>query len=70
MIEDGKNGVLVNTGNGISREEGLAKVIKMLIEDEGLRSRLGQNGPKTIKSFSPQRVVDDWEQLAKAVNSD
>ncbi|NQZ13998.1 MAG: glycosyltransferase family 4 protein [Alphaproteobacteria bacterium] len=69
VIEDGKNGILVKTDNGKSREESLAEAIKNLISDAELRTQLGQKGPETIEPFSPQRVVDEWETLVENVSN-
>jgi len=56
-IEDGKNGMLFDSGN----VEELKKKIKMLIEDKKLRERIGRNARKTVIK------MNSWDNVAKQI---
>ena len=59
IIEDGKNGMLVQNGN----EEAMIAAINRCIEDEALRSTLSSTAQKTIARFDPEVIYCLWKQL-------
>jgi len=59
VIKHGENGILCDTDSGSIR-----KAITSVMEDEGLRKRLGKNARKTIeKGFSLEKLVDKELEL-------
>ena len=56
VITDGKNGFLVSVGNLPM----LADRIMRLMEDEGLRKRMGMNAYHNSKTFSEERIMQSW----------
>lgn len=41
----------------------LGQALTMLIEDEELRSRMGQRGPESMAPYAPDPIADRWESL-------
>jgi len=67
VIEDMKTGILVDPGNS----DQLAEKIKLLLSDENLRRRLGENGrKKVLKNYTWEKVTDQIENLYKKVMED
>jgi len=63
LIEDGKEGVLVEQKN----VEQLAGAIRMLLHDKGLRTAMGENGrAKVEKEFNIHKEVDKLVSLWEA----
>ena len=60
FVVDGYNGLMVDRAGGA---EALAAALKRLIEDEGLRRRLGENGPQSVAAFTEERYADGWVDL-------
>ncbi len=60
FVFDGYNGLMVDRASGA---EGLAAALKSLIEDEGLRRRLGENGPESVARFTEERYAQTWVDL-------
>lgn len=63
IIEDGKNGILVPTGDS----EALAATMIYLIKDPGERKRLAGNSVEIGLRYSVDAVMERWEQLLKEV---
>lgn len=59
MIEDGKNGLLVPTGD----PESMAGEILRLLEDGELRARLGAAAAARAERFSRERMIEEYESL-------
>jgi glycosyltransferase involved in cell wall biosynthesis len=60
IVEEGKTALLSNSGD----VEKFAENLLMLIENEHLREKFGENGGETVfKKFSYQRLVSDIEKL-------
>ena len=59
VIEDGKNGFLIDYGD---KEELKEKIIKLL-QDDDLRRKMGERGRKEVKKFSLERMVEETEKL-------
>lgn len=61
IAADGHNALLVDDENG--RIENLARGLRTLMADAGLRQKLGQSGPASVQHFSLDAVVDQWEDF-------
>jgi glycosyltransferase involved in cell wall biosynthesis len=59
MIEDGETGLLVPGGDAVA----LAKAMRRLIEDRGLRERIEVNARERALAFTPEVVMPQVEQL-------
>lgn len=59
LIEDGRNGYLVEYLN----VEKLAESICKLIEDEALRMKLGTNAKEDVQKYLPNNIMKLWEDL-------
>jgi glycosyltransferase involved in cell wall biosynthesis len=59
IIRNGDDGLLVEYQN----PQALADGICLLIEDEGLRRRLGAKAIENIKRFSKESVMKQWKEL-------
>jgi len=66
LVIDGQNGVLVS---GPDRASALAEGLAKLMSDEGLRRRLGSNGPDSVAHYSVDATTDRWEELVRNVYS-
>lgn len=60
FVFDGHNGLMVDRDGGAPA---LAAALKRLIEDEGLRRRLGDNGPASVEAFTEERYAKGWVDL-------
>ena len=60
FVFDGYNGLMVERAGGA---QALATALKRLIEDEGLRRRLGDNGPESVARFTEERYAQGWIDL-------
>lgn len=63
VIRDGENGLLVDIGD----EEGLAKAMSLLSENEALRKQLEKQAMEDIKAFDKKYVAKEWEQVFLSV---
>jgi glycosyltransferase involved in cell wall biosynthesis len=61
LIRDGKNGFLVNPGDGGA----LVKKIREYIVNLDLRRRIINNGYSTVQKYSKQRMINDTIELYK-----
>lgn len=61
IIENNADGFLVENGN----IQEFAEKLKLLIEDETLRHKMGENGGENVKRFSPENVLKIWNELFK-----
>ena len=59
IIDDGRNGFLVPVGDELA----LADRMCSLIEDEGLRKRMGAAAFERSKDFSMDRTIGLWMDL-------
>lgn len=59
IIEDGVNGLLVPVGD----KESLKKAIVKLIQDRGLRDRLGEAAEKTAEGFAVEAIMNQWMKV-------
>ena len=62
LIEDGKDGYLVE--NGVKP---LAEGLQRLMQDREIRSRMGQYAHEAMRKYTPESVWNQWENLMKKV---
>lgn len=63
LIEDGVNGLLVNTGDS----EALAAAIEKVITNPELAEKLSKNGRKMIKTHSIEAISEKWLDFLKKI---
>lgn len=61
IVNDGKNGFLVPTGN----YKQFALKMRYLMETEELRKKMGKNAKESTKRFDTESILDQWEELLK-----
>jgi glycosyltransferase involved in cell wall biosynthesis len=59
LVDDERNGLLVNPGN----VPGFAAALERLMKDRDLREQFGQAGNEFVGRFLPDTVIDRWEAL-------
>ncbi|MBL1068838.1 glycosyltransferase family 4 protein [Streptomyces sp. 7-21] len=59
VITDGKEGLLVPPRD----VDGLARAMKILMADEGLRAEMGDAALMTVQDYSPESVHAQWTEL-------
>jgi glycosyltransferase involved in cell wall biosynthesis len=59
IIKHNENGLLAEKEN----PQKLADAISLLIQNEDLRKKLGENAFHTTHKFSPERIFNKWEKL-------
>ncbi len=62
LVRDGETGFLVDDG-----VDALAEGLKKLMEDQGLRERMGRAAHESMKEFAPEKIWDQWEALMQDV---
>jgi glycosyltransferase involved in cell wall biosynthesis len=62
LVDPGKNGFVIPTGNASA----LAQVLEKLVEDENLRSKMGEASQSIIQNFSPENWANG---VIKAINT-
>nr|WP_256753066.1 glycosyltransferase family 4 protein [Mesorhizobium sp. Mes31] len=62
MVENEKNGLLVESGN----VDALAAGLRRLLGDENLRQRLGAAAGVSAARFTPEYVMQNWDQVIRA----
>ena len=63
IIENGKNGILVPTGD----EKELEKEIIKILKDNEYANFLGKNAQKIGKKLSEKEIITQWEEYIKKV---
>ena len=63
IIENYKNGILVENQN----EEKLKEAIELLIKDENLRKKLAKEAVKVKEKYSIEKIADGWENAIEEV---
>lgn len=63
IIENGKNGFLVNQND----EQGLADAICKIIEDEALRKKMGHMSKKNSQRFSQENILPLWPKFFESL---
>lgn len=64
IIEDGKNGLLVEEGD----VEGLAAAMQKLMEDDALRAKMSARALEVTQIYSEENVMKQWENLFKTLS--
>lgn len=59
IIENGKNGLIVNDGD----IDSFALALKELMLDKGKRESMARKGFKSCERYSTRKVVDKWEKI-------
>ena len=62
LIVDGVNGFLAD-----STPEDFAAKLKILMDDQNLRAKMGKAGHEMMKQYAPEKVWDQWENLITEV---
>lgn len=62
LIIDGYNGFLCDDGI-----DDFAEKMKILMQDERLRKKMGENARESMKQFAPEKIWNQWEALIKEV---
>jgi glycosyltransferase involved in cell wall biosynthesis len=60
---DGVNSIVVYSEEGINPVNAMADAAVRLLEDDGLRERMGQEGRKTAERFNVERMVGGYQRL-------
>lgn len=60
IIRDGVDGYLVSTDEGAS---GLARAMNMLMQDEEMRKRMGEEAIAVRERFSARRIMAEWDEV-------
>jgi len=60
IIQNNINGLLVD---GRQREEGLVLGLRSLMDDPDMRVSLGKRGIDLSKNYSPNKIINEWEDL-------
>ena len=63
IIDDGKNGLLVENGN----IEMLAEKICYLIENDEIRRKMGQQARIDVERFKIEQIAEQWRQLFESL---
>ena len=63
LVTHGVNGLLAS-GNG--DPDALAHVLRTAMGDNDLRVQMGAAGVESVNSFAPERIFNQWEQIAEA----
>ena len=59
IIVEGENGVIVPDGD----LAGLADALVMLMKDDELRKRMGENAKTVVETYSEEKVMNKWVEL-------
>ena len=63
LIENGKNGILIQVGNENEMEKSMCK----LIENKEYSEKIGQNAKKIKEKLAPKYIVEQWEKYINYV---
>jgi glycosyltransferase involved in cell wall biosynthesis len=66
IIQDGENGFIV-PNNDINA---FAEKVCLLMDNQDLRENMAKNGMKSVKKFSIENVVNEWEKLFEEVKNE
>ena len=66
MIENGKNGYLIEEGN----EGEMAKVIISLLKDKKKLKKLSENCYSSIEKFSDKKTFFKWQRVINTIEQD
>ena len=63
LIDDGKNGLLVN----VNDEKMITDAIKKVLSDEEMSKKLGENASKICETLAPEKIYGQWEEFILSV---
>lgn len=66
VIEDGKNGLLIQVGD----KNGLVKALTTLIEDSEYRTAIAKNAQQSAQRFYVETIIDEWNQVICGENGE
>jgi len=66
VIDDGKNGLLVQFGNA----KELAEKILYLLHNPSIAEEFGENGKKKLEAYTPEKSLKAFEEKCEKVISD
>jgi len=64
IITDGKDGFLVSCYD----VEAFADKVSLLIENDSLRKKMGQNAIQSARRFRKEKIVPQWINLLESLN--
>ncbi|WEX75090.1 glycosyltransferase [Sinorhizobium numidicum] len=64
FVKDGYNGLAVERNGG---DDGLAKALRRLMEDQTLRESLSRNAPESVSEFTLDRYRANWVNLIETL---
>ena len=65
LINDGKNGFLINVGD----ESALVRFMLLLLSEEKLRNEIATNAVKISETLDVSRVTKEWKTFISSVHS-
>ena len=63
IIQNNKNGFLIEDGN----KEAFIEKLNLLIEDEKLRSLIGESAKKNVEKYDLDLIMDQWKNLLESI---
>lgn len=66
IVRHGERGLVVKNGD----IDGLAEAMMMLMKDDELRKRMGEEAKKVVETFSEAKVMDKWVRLYEETIAD
>ena len=60
LVRDNVNGLLCEAGDRVAS---LAARLEQILQDDALRYRLSDASPQSVAAFSPDSVMDQWEEM-------
>lgn len=63
IIEDGKDGFLVENGN----IDSFVEKLEQLIEDENLRIQMGKNANESVRKYDVETIMQQWKSLFESL---
>jgi glycosyltransferase involved in cell wall biosynthesis len=63
IIDEGKNGFLIEDGN----VDSFVQKLELLIEDEKLRLEMGKNAQESVKKYDLESIMQQWKSLFESL---
>ena len=61
LVRHEETGILVEPGS--DRARSMADALRRILTDEETRTRLGSEGPASMRQYAPQTIYDRWERV-------
>lgn len=68
---NGVNELIINGKNGMLCEDGIedfSQKLELLIQNEELREKLGNNAHESMKQYAPELIWQQWDTLVRKIN--